>query len=30
GGPPPFGKQDRSRFLSALDETLVRLLRAGR
>lgn len=30
GGPPPFGKQDRSRFLSSLDETLVRLLRAGR
>lgn len=30
GGPPPFGKQDRSRFLSALDETLVRLLRARR
>ncbi len=25
GGPPPFGKADRSRFLSALDETLVRL-----
>ncbi len=24
-GPPPFSKQDRSRFLSALDETLVRL-----
>lgn len=30
GGPPPFGKQDRSRFLSALDEVLVRMLRAGR
>jgi uncharacterized protein YaiI (UPF0178 family) len=30
GGPPPFGKQDRSRFLSSLDETLVRLLRTGR
>lgn len=29
GGPPPFGKQDRSRFLSALDELLVRLRRAG-
>lgn len=29
GGPPPFAKQDRSRFLSSLDETLVRLLRAG-
>jgi len=27
GGPPPFGKTDRSRFLSALDEALVRLLR---
>jgi uncharacterized protein YaiI (UPF0178 family) len=27
GGPPPFGKQDKSRFLSTLDETLVRLLR---
>lgn len=25
GGPPPFGKQDRSRFLSALDDALVRL-----
>lgn len=30
GGPPPFGKQDRSRFLSALDEVLVRLLRSAR
>jgi uncharacterized protein len=29
GGPAPFGKQDRSRFLSALDETLLRLKRAG-
>ncbi len=28
GGPPPFSKQDRSRFLSALDELLVRLRRA--
>lgn len=28
GGPPPFSKQDRSRFLSTLDETLVRLARA--
>ncbi|MEM9169907.1 MAG: YaiI/YqxD family protein [Pseudomonadota bacterium] len=28
GGPPPFTKQDRSRFLSTLDETLVRLNRA--
>jgi uncharacterized protein YaiI (UPF0178 family) len=27
GGPPPFSKQDKSRFLSALDETLVRLAR---
>ncbi|WP_114521666.1 YaiI/YqxD family protein [Altererythrobacter sp. ZODW24] len=27
GGPPPFSKQDRSRFLSALDEVLVRLKR---
>ncbi|HEX7871691.1 MAG TPA: YaiI/YqxD family protein [Sphingobium sp.] len=27
GGPPPFGKTDRSRFLSALDETLSRLRR---
>lgn len=26
GGPPPFAKTDRSRFLSALDETLVRML----
>jgi uncharacterized protein YaiI (UPF0178 family) len=25
GGPPPFGKADRSRFLRALDEALVRL-----
>ena len=29
GGPPPFGKTDRSRFLSALDEALVRLARAA-
>jgi uncharacterized protein YaiI (UPF0178 family) len=28
GGPPPFGKQDKSRFLSTLDETLVRLARS--
>lgn len=28
GGPPPFAKTDRSRFLSALDEALVRLRRA--
>ncbi|QLC26817.1 YaiI/YqxD family protein [Parasphingopyxis algicola] len=27
GGPPPFSKADRSRFLSSLDETLVRLKR---
>lgn len=29
GGPAPFQKADRSRFLQALDETLVRLKRAG-
>ncbi|MDQ4421278.1 YaiI/YqxD family protein [Sphingobium sp. DEHP117] len=29
GGPPPFSKTDRSRFLSALDEALVRLRRMG-
>jgi uncharacterized protein YaiI (UPF0178 family) len=29
GGPAPFSKSDRSRFLSALDETLVRLGRMG-
>lgn len=29
GGPAPFGKTDRSRFLSALDETIGRLRRAG-
>jgi uncharacterized protein len=28
GGPPPFAKSDRSRFLSALDEALTRLKRA--
>lgn len=28
GGPPPFAKTDRSRFLSALDEVLVRLKRS--
>ena len=28
GGPAPFSKADRSRFLSALDEALVRLRRA--
>ncbi len=27
GGPPPFSKADRSRFLSALDEALVKLKR---
>jgi len=27
GGPPPFSKADRSRFLSTLDEALVRLKR---
>jgi len=30
GGPPPFAKADRSRFLSALDEALVRLARSAR
>ncbi len=30
GGPAPFSKVDRSRFLSALDEALVRLKRALR
>ena len=29
GGPKPFSRQDRSRFLSVLDETIVRLQRAG-
>lgn len=29
GGPPPFSKADRSRFLSALDELLVKAKRAG-
>jgi uncharacterized protein YaiI (UPF0178 family) len=28
GGPPPFVKTDRSRFLAALDEALVRLKRS--
>lgn len=28
GGPAPFRKEDRSRFLQVLDQTLVRLLRA--
>ena len=27
GGPPPFGKEDRSRFLSALDAALMQLIR---
>jgi len=27
GGPPPFAKTDRSRFLSALDEAVNRLRR---
>ena len=27
GGPPPFAKEDRSRFLSALDVALAKLLR---
>lgn len=30
GGPAPFSKADRSRFLQALDEALVRLSRARR
>jgi uncharacterized protein YaiI (UPF0178 family) len=30
GGPPPFAKADRSRFLQALDEALVRLGAANR
>ncbi len=29
GGPPPFTKVDRSRFLQALDEALVRLARSS-
>ncbi|MET3709711.1 uncharacterized protein YaiI (UPF0178 family) [Sphingomonas trueperi] len=29
GGPPPFAKEDRSRFLSALDAALVRAKRAA-
>ena len=29
GGPKPFSKRDRSAFLSALDEAVVRLKRAG-
>lgn len=30
GGPPPFAKEDRSRFLSALDTALVAILRMTR
>ena len=30
GGPPPFAKADRSRFLQALDAMLARAIRAGR
>jgi hypothetical protein len=30
GGPPPFAKADRSRFLQALDEALVRVARLGK
>jgi uncharacterized protein len=30
GGPPPFSKEDRSSFLSALDVTLARLIRQQR
>ena len=29
GGPPPFARVDRSRFLSALDQALVRLRRSS-
>ena len=29
GGPKPFAPRDRSRFLSALDETVMRLKRGG-
>jgi uncharacterized protein YaiI (UPF0178 family) len=29
GGPAPFAKTDRSRFLSALDAALVKLKRGG-
>jgi uncharacterized protein YaiI (UPF0178 family) len=29
GGPPPFAPRDRSRFLSALDNAVMRLRRAG-
>ena len=30
GGPPPFAKEDRSRFLSALDTALTAILRRNR
>ncbi len=30
GGPPPFGKRDRSLFLQRLDETVQAALRSGR
>lgn len=30
GGPPPFARADRSRFLQALDQALVKLARARR
>jgi uncharacterized protein YaiI (UPF0178 family) len=30
GGPAPFGKKDRSRFLQRLDETVQAVLRTGR
>ncbi|MGW8141737.1 YaiI/YqxD family protein [Sphingomonas zeae] len=30
GGPPPFGKEDRSRFLSALDAALMRAFRQAK
>jgi uncharacterized protein len=30
GGPPPFGKEDRSRFLSALDTALTQLIRKAK
>jgi uncharacterized protein YaiI (UPF0178 family) len=29
GGPPPFSKADRSRFLSSLDQAVVKLRRSG-
>jgi uncharacterized protein YaiI (UPF0178 family) len=30
GGPPPFDRRDRSRFLQALDEAIVRQTRRRR